>query len=176
MDLIVEHGGRSEKVRVEAEAAGFVVEVGAVRYHVDKAEIRGGVVSLQLVTEGDGALRRHAEVFLERLRDGSWSVSRGGPLAAEVVTVADPLTHLARAAMAAAGKSGPQRVTAYMPGRVVAVLVEEGAEVAAGQGVVVLEAMKMQNEIGPEAAGVVRRILVAAGEAVDAGDPLFEIG
>ena len=63
-----------------------------------------------------------------------------------------------------------------MPGRVVAVLVEAGAPVDAGQGVVVLEAMKMENEIQAESAGVVSRILVEPGQAVEGGDPLFEIG
>ena len=67
-------------------------------------------------------------------------------------------------------------MSAQMPGRVVAVLVEEGEAVAAGQGLVVLEAMKMENEIQAEAAGVVTKILVEAGQAVEGGDPLFEVG
>jgi biotin carboxyl carrier protein len=62
-----------------------------------------------------------------------------------------------------------------MPGRVAAVLVEAGAQVAAGTGIVVLEAMKMQNEIQAERAGVVRQIFVEPGQAVDGGDPLFEL-
>ena len=87
----------------------------------------------------------------------------------------DPLTHLARQAHGAAA-AGAHQVSAYMPGRVVAVLVEEGQAVEAGQGLVVLEAMKMENEIQAEAAGVVTKILVAPGQAVEGGDPLFEIG
>ncbi|TNF74372.1 MAG: acetyl-CoA carboxylase biotin carboxyl carrier protein subunit [Acidobacteria bacterium] len=63
-----------------------------------------------------------------------------------------------------------------MPGRVVALLVEEGQEVESGDGLVVLEAMKMENEIRAETAGVVRKILVSEGQAVEGGDPLFEIG
>jgi pyruvate carboxylase subunit B len=63
-----------------------------------------------------------------------------------------------------------------MPGRVVAVLVEEGAAVTAGQGVVVLEAMKMENEIRAEADGTVAKIFVQPGQAVDTGNPLFELG
>jgi biotin carboxyl carrier protein len=63
-----------------------------------------------------------------------------------------------------------------MPGRVVSLMVEEGQEVADGEGLVVLEAMKMENEIRAETAGVVRKILVTEGQTVEGGDPLFEIG
>jgi biotin carboxyl carrier protein len=74
-----------------------------------------------------------------------------------------------------AGAAGRRRVTAYMPGRVVAVLVEAGSRVAAGAGLVVLEAMKMENEIQAEVDCVIHQILVAPQQAVEAGDPLFEI-
>ncbi|HRC87621.1 MAG TPA: acetyl-CoA carboxylase biotin carboxyl carrier protein subunit, partial [Thermoanaerobaculia bacterium] len=73
------------------------------------------------------------------------------------------------------GDGGKRQVRAYMPGRVVAVLVEVGATVVAGQGVVVLEAMKMENEIASERGGVVAKVHVAPGEAVEGGDLLFEI-
>jgi biotin carboxyl carrier protein len=62
-----------------------------------------------------------------------------------------------------------------MPGRVVAVLAAEGEAVEAGQGVVVLEAMKMENEIRAEHAGTVGRLFVQPGQAVEGGDPLFEL-
>jgi biotin carboxyl carrier protein len=62
-----------------------------------------------------------------------------------------------------------------MPGRVVTLLAAEGQVVAAGQGVLVLEAMKMQNEIQAEHDGTVARILVQPGQSVDGGDPLFEL-
>ncbi len=63
-----------------------------------------------------------------------------------------------------------------MPGRVVALLVDEGDEVEPGQGVVVLEAMKMENEIAAEHGGVVTKVHVEPGQAVEGGDPLFELG
>jgi pyruvate carboxylase subunit B len=90
--------------------------------------------------------------------------------------VVDPLTHQALEGRGGAGSGGRDLVTAYMPGRVVAVLVEEGAEVAAGQGVVVLEAMKMENEITAERSGTLKKLYVEQGQAVEGGDPLFEIG
>jgi len=59
-----------------------------------------------------------------------------------------------------------------MPGRVVRVLTTEQAEVESGQGVIVVEAMKMQNEIKSPKKGIVRKILAAEGAAVTAGDVL----
>ena len=56
-----------------------------------------------------------------------------------------------------------------MPGRVVRVLVAAGADVAAGQGLVVVEAMKMENELRAPRAGRVAEVAVREGEAVDAG-------
>ena len=86
-----------------------------------------------------------------------------------------PLRHLALGSSAAA-PDGKRAVTAYMPGRVVAVLVEQGHRVEVGQGIVVLEAMKMENEIRAEVAGVVTKLHVRPGQSVEGGDPLFEIG
>ena len=62
---------------------------------------------------------------------------------------------------------GPQRLTAPMPGKVVRVLLKPGDEVAAGQGVVVVEAMKMQNEIKSPKAGRILEVRVAEGENVN---------
>jgi len=59
-----------------------------------------------------------------------------------------------------------------MPGRIVRVLVTEKSEVETGQGIVVVEAMKMQNEIKSPKKGVVQKILVAQGATVNAGDVL----
>lgn len=62
-----------------------------------------------------------------------------------------------------------------MPGRVVGVAVREGDAVVAGQPLVVLEAMKMQNELQAERDAVVRKVHVAVGEAVEGGDPLIDL-
>jgi pyruvate carboxylase subunit B len=69
---------------------------------------------------------------------------------------------------------GPKPVRAPMPGLVVRVEVEPGQEVKAGQGVVIIEAMKMENELKAEAAGVVSRVLVQQGQAVEKGAVLVE--
>ena len=67
------------------------------------------------------------------------------------------------------GAEGVQEIKSSMPGKIVKLLVEEGAEVEQGDGLVVVEAMKMENEIKSPKAGVVTRIGVAEGEAVESG-------
>lgn len=74
-----------------------------------------------------------------------------------------------------AGAEGPRSVKAPMPGRVVRVLAEAGAEVAEGQGVVVIEAMKMQNELKSPKTGRVSRVAVAPGDTVGSGETLIVI-
>jgi biotin carboxyl carrier protein len=67
---------------------------------------------------------------------------------------------------------GRQQIAAPMPGKVVRVLVKAGDAVEAGQGLLVVEAMKMQNEIRSPKSGTVERILVEEGQAVNAGEVL----
>ena len=67
---------------------------------------------------------------------------------------------------------GPKRLTAPMPGKIVRVLVCQGDEVETGAGVLVVEAMKMQNEIKSPKKGTIQKILVSEGAAVNAGDVL----
>jgi len=67
---------------------------------------------------------------------------------------------------------GPKKLTAPMPGKIVRVLASQGDEVEAGAGVLVVEAMKMQNEIKSPKKGTIQKILVSEGAAVNAGDVL----
>lgn len=76
---------------------------------------------------------------------------------------------------AGAGTAGPRAIKAPMPGRVVRVLVVVGDEVAEQQGVVVIEAMKMQNELKSPKAGRVVRVAVAVGDAVGAGEVMVTV-
>jgi acetyl/propionyl-CoA carboxylase alpha subunit len=90
------------------------------------------------------------------------------------VQVRDPRSWRAgrRAAIEAAG---PQQVVAPMPGKVVRLLVSVGETVEAGRGLVVVEAMKMQNEIRAPKSGRVERVLVAEGQAVRTQETLLVI-
>ena len=67
---------------------------------------------------------------------------------------------------------GPKKLTAPMPGKIVRILLTQGAEVEAGAGVLVVEAMKMQNEVKSPKKGRIQKIIVAEGAAVNAGDVL----
>jgi biotin carboxyl carrier protein len=80
-----------------------------------------------------------------------------------------------RAAGGEAGVEGRQTLAAPMPGKVVAILVEAGGEVERGQGVLVVEAMKMQNEVKAPKAGVVAEVRVSVGDTVNAGQALAVI-
>jgi biotin carboxyl carrier protein len=73
----------------------------------------------------------------------------------------------------AASSKGPAIIRAQMPGKIIKVLVEPGAPVEAGQGLIVVEAMKMQNEVKAPKAGVVKKIPAAEGATVAAGDTLL---
>lgn len=85
------------------------------------------------------------------------------------------LRERARRGRAEAGQSGPTEVHAIIPGVVVAVSVAPGDEVVAGQQLLVVEAMKMQNELKSPKSGKVQKLLVAEGATVNAGDTLAVI-
>lgn len=76
---------------------------------------------------------------------------------------------------AVAGASGPAKVLSKMPGRVVKLLVAEGDAVTEGQGLLVLEAMKMQNELTAPRPGTVRGLAVQEGDVVAAGAMLCRV-
>lgn len=101
----------------------------------------------------------------------TWQLAiRGRRFAAEV---RDP--RALRSRRAAAHGEGPKKVTAPMPGKIVRRLVEEGQQVEAGDGLLVIEAMKMQNEIKSPKAGTVRQLSASEGAAVNAGEVLAVI-
>lgn len=71
-----------------------------------------------------------------------------------------------------ADEQGVKKLVAAMPGKVVRILAPEKSEVEAGQGILVVEAMKMQNEMKSPKKGIVQKIMAAEGAAVNAGDVL----
>ncbi len=90
------------------------------------------------------------------------------------ISVADPRDRSGRQKKQTS--AGPLEVHAQMPGKVVKLLVAQGAVVQAGQGLIVVEAMKMQNEMKSPRDGVVTKIYVAEGSAVAAGEKLMVVG
>lgn len=152
----------------------FRVQLEGGRVLLDDEELG----SVELVTL-PGTHMRHllvdgvsTAVVAERGTEG-WALHvNGWPLQA---TVVDERTRAIRA-MTGRGNApqGPKPVRAPMPGMIVRVEVAEGDSVRAGQGIAVMEAMKMENELKAEAPGIVSKILVTAGQAVEKGAVLVE--
>ena len=152
----------AERVRVVEYAPGSAeVLVDGVAVAVEARELRPGVLSL--IVEG-----RAWRVVLEEDATGPAVLIGGERLA---YRVDDPRSLKARRAHGG-GSDGPRPIKASMPGRVVRVLAVKGEAVAAHQGVVVIEAMKMQNELKSPKDGVVAEMRVKPGNTVAAGDVL----
>jgi biotin carboxyl carrier protein len=165
-------------------------DAAAVKYEI---VIDGKAAALSLAGEcfeyqrkGGAAIER--EYSAAPAGDGTWSILIDGRsyavaiLGAGEVSVNGRVLHVdvfdpreLRERRSAADNSGPQAIAAPMPGRVIRVLVEPGQEVAAGEGVIVVEAMKMQNEMKSPRAGRVAAVKTAAGATVSAGDVLLVI-
>jgi biotin carboxyl carrier protein len=134
---------------------------------VDFAQIGGsGLISLLVDNESFEALVEP--------REGRWQVLLGGDL--YDVDVVDERARLlqARASLTVPG-SGEVKIRAPMPGLVVDVSVEVDQEVAVGDNVVILESMKMENELKAPRAGLVKRINVQAGDSVEKNQTLIVI-
>ena len=87
------------------------------------------------------------------------------------VEVRDPRSLRARRGRGASS-DGPRKIKAPMPGKVIRILAVEGTQVEAGQGVIVIEAMKMQNELKSPKKGVVIKMMAVEGATVNLGDAL----
>ena len=172
MQLVARIAGRTERLEIERVSGGhYRVRIGAGGRELD-VDTRGlGPFVISLLVEGES----HETAVFRNPQNGGGTYSVGWRGRSFEVELVDPLTHLAEEARGASGKQGKLTITAYMPGRVVDIRVAEGATVEAGQALVVLEAMKMQNEIQADRAGVVKKIHVENGQAVEGGDPLLDI-
>lgn len=159
MTVWLEIGGRKRRVELPSTVANGMLEcvVDGRPLLVDARMVQQGVLSL--VVEG----RQYRCV---RDGDAVWIGDRRFGF-----EVSDPRSLQGRRG-AGTGAAGPRAVKAPMPGRVVRVLVAAGEEVAEQQGIVVIEAMKMQNELKSPKTGKVVRLAVGVGDTVGAGDVL----
>lgn len=163
MKLNAEVGGEKLSVEVRREGGRVFAEVGGRRYELEARAVGAG--EYLLVHEG-----RVYECRVGRRVGGSPLTVAVGAGEYEV-TLTDP-KHLRGAGVAHGPEAGRAQVVAPMPGKVVRVLVEEGQTVEAGQGVVVVEAMKMQNELKSPRSGTVAELRAEAGATVNSGDVL----
>jgi biotin carboxyl carrier protein len=168
-ELIVTADGRERTVVVDGPLGDgtFAITIDGVARTVDARAIRPGTWSLVL----DGA---QFVVDLDPRRGGQVAASVG---ASEVVLQVEDAHHR-RLAQAASGGRAAQRgesLRAPIAGKVVKLLVAVGDHVNPGQPVIVLEAMKMENELVAERGGTVASLHKQAGQAVDTGDLLAEL-
>jgi len=151
----------AQSIDVACDGNRFRVEMGGRIIEGDAVEVATGTYSVLIdghsfevrAEPAIGGLRVHAgsREFVIGIDDPrAWRRRRGGALEAE----------------------GRQEVVAPMPGKVVRVLAQQGDEVEAGQGLFVVEAMKMQNEIRSPKKGKIERLLITEGQVVNAGEPL----
>jgi biotin carboxyl carrier protein len=155
-------GKQLRTVELERDAERWKISLDGQQVQADAVDINPHTLSLLL--EG-----RSYEVHIAESPDGVLKLQTGfQEFTAEVV---DPRAwrgrwHGAREAQ------GRQQVLAPMPGKVVRILVQAGDRVEVGQGLLVVEAMKMQNEIGSPKGGTVERLHVQEGQPVNAGEVL----
>jgi acetyl-CoA/propionyl-CoA carboxylase, biotin carboxylase, biotin carboxyl carrier protein len=135
--------------------------------------------ALQPAASDDGSLverRTTVEVNGKRFDVRLWVPENAGASIVVGPSGASPARKPARASASSASGAGSGEVTVPMQGTIVKVLVQVGETIEAGQPVVVLEAMKMENQIQAERSGTIGEIKVAAGDTVGAGDVVVVIG
>jgi biotin carboxyl carrier protein len=165
MKYLVTVAGRE----IPVEVNGGTVRVGDRELPAHLSPVPGTPLRhLQLAAESHS-------LAMDPAGPGVWQVQvRGGRYEIEVV---DERTRYIRSLTGSgAARAGPAHLKAPMPGLVVRILVTPGQAIEPGQGLVVLEAMKMENELRAGAAGTVRSVPVEPGQAVEKGQVLVELG
>jgi biotin carboxyl carrier protein len=166
MKWVIRGGGSSHQVDVERRGNEFTVTIDGERHDLELVQLDGAVASLRFHSSG-----RSLQISYDRFTNGSWRVAVGQrEFDFDVLTPSQAVE-----AVSAARESGPSRLTAPIPGKVVAVKVAVGDQVEPGQSLVVLEAMKMENELAAEQVGKVSAVHTAAGDTVEGGELLIEL-
>jgi biotin carboxyl carrier protein len=164
--VILQISSKDRKMAVEVKGAGngSRATVDGREFPLDWIRLPDGSFSLIL----DG---RVYDFIVELSEDACAVIGRAGT---QTVHIADARRLPARREPDA-GPAGLRRLKADMPGKVVRVLVKEGDTVTIDQGLLVLEAMKMQNEIRAPKSGVIREVRVAPGMAVGTNEFLLSL-
>ena len=164
-DLLFDGARRSvELTRSADKPSRLVATIDGRRVEADAVKISSGVYSILL----DG---RSLEIRVEALADGLLLHTAGREYRVEML---DPRSWR-RSGGGGIDLAGRQQISAPMAGKIVRVLVTQGQQVETGQGLLVVEAMKMQNEIRSPKTGTVERLLATEGQAVNAGEVLAVI-
>jgi biotin carboxyl carrier protein len=169
MKLNAEIDGEKFALEVKREGGRVSAEVGGRLYELEAREVGAG--EYLLIHEGRVY---ECRVGAEQGASGRGSLRVSVGAHEYGVQLTDP-KHLRGAGAGAGEQGGRAQVKAPMPGKVVRVLVEAGQAVEAGQGLVVVEAMKMQNELKSPKSGTVAELRAESGSTVNAGDVLVVI-
>jgi biotin carboxyl carrier protein len=157
-------GDKTYRVDLVRAGARWKCSLDGREFPVDVVATQHGTLSL--LVEG-----KSYEVRQEELADESRMVVGGERFP---VQVHDPRSLRARRSRET-GAQGARKIVAPMPGKVVRILAEVGVEVESGQPVLVIEAMKMQNELKAPKKGKISKLNVGEGDAVEAGQALAEV-
>ncbi len=175
-EVQIQSGTQVRKLRIEAPIGALPstllegrleLSLEGERLEADWAEVAQGVYSILLCG-------RSYEVQVSGdagSENGRFKVGIGPRW--YTVDVLDPRRR--RGAAGAPARTGPEVISAPMPGRIVKVLVAKGQEVSPGDGLLVVEAMKMQNELQAPRAGRVEEIFAREGQGVEAGAKLIRL-
>ena len=167
-------GDRVRTVGIVRKGGLLHVDLDGRVHVVDARRVSDSIVSMLVQLEGTDAPSRSIDAsFATQAVAGDFDVHLDGRTIAVQIRPAGSFGRQKKAGGATG--SGPQRVTSPMPGKVVRVLVKPGDEVKARQGLVVVEAMKMENELRAARDGRVRDVSVAEGQSVDAGTLLVVV-
>ena len=170
MQLQVDVNGRLRTVDIQQKDGLYRVVVDGIERTIDAAAVDGSTFSLICLADG----RSSQEVGLSPTGlPGEIAVHMSAGVAS-VRVLTGAASRFGRGS-GAAQAAGTQQVLAPMPGKVVKILVKAGDEVKARQGLVVVEAMKMENELRSPKDGRVSDVLVAEGASVEAGRPLVVV-
>ena len=156
-------GGKTARIEVREVQGKYRVTIGEKILELDLIKTGPSDVSVLI----DGASH---DLSLEKTADGYAVMVRGDRFDVEVKDA------VKGEALSRVAHKGPLKLTAPMPGKIVKVLVREGEAVEAGRGVLVMEAMKMENELKASKAGTIQEIKVKEGQAVEMGALLLVIG
>jgi biotin carboxyl carrier protein len=164
MRLIARYDGNDVDVIVERHGSGYTVKVGEKVIEADLVDAGPALRSLRLANGTQFSITHHREGATHQvtLADSTFYVD-----------ITDPLSLKRSKREDEAGGGGV--IKALMPGRIVRILVKAGDVVRKGTGVMILEAMKMENEIHAPADGTVDEIFVTAGQTVEAGADLIHV-
>ena len=175
MTFEVAIGDRVRTVGIVRKGGLLHVDLDGRLHLVDARRINEAAISMLVQSDGGTSPPRSVDVaFASQPVAGDFDVHLQARTIAVQIRPAGAFGRQKKDGAGATG-SGPQRVLAPMPGKVVRVLVKPGDPVKARQGLVVVEAMKMENELRAARDGRVREVAVKEGQSVDAGAVLLVV-